>query len=189
MGSSNLHFQPSFTIISLFDIPVSKIASNRGALVAKRRLIARFAGNIKVPAILQLRTAASSSYGSTTHGTPPLHTSPSKPTRVVVRSESMPIDHILALLITERDKLNRAIEALQGPLKRRGRPPKNPLANAPAWVTGKPDKPERKKHSRKFTAAQRKEQSERVKAYWAAKKKAEAKSQPKTERKKTAKAA
>jgi hypothetical protein len=26
----------------------------------------------------------------------------------------MPTDHIVALLITERDKLNRAIEALQG---------------------------------------------------------------------------
>jgi len=31
-------------------------------------------------------------------------------------------DHILALLLSERDKLTRAIEALQGP-KRKGRPP------------------------------------------------------------------
>jgi hypothetical protein len=100
----------------------------------------------------------------------------------------MPIDHILALLIAERDKLNRAIEALQEPTKRRGRPPKNPLANAPAWVTGQPDKPQRKKH-RKFTAAQRKQQAQRMKQYWAAKKKAAARSQPKTGRKKTAKAA
>jgi hypothetical protein len=30
-------------------------------------------------------------------------------------------EHILTLLITERDRLNRAIEALQGPTKRRGR--------------------------------------------------------------------
>ena len=36
----------------------------------------------------------------------------------------MPTEHILSLLIAERDKLNRAIEALQGPAKRRGRPPK-----------------------------------------------------------------
>jgi len=36
----------------------------------------------------------------------------------------MPTEHIVALLIEERDKLNRAIEALQGPLRRRGRPPK-----------------------------------------------------------------
>jgi hypothetical protein len=33
---------------------------------------------------------------------------------------SMPTEQILALLIQERDKLNRAIEALQGPTKRRG---------------------------------------------------------------------
>ena len=37
----------------------------------------------------------------------------------------MSTEEIIALLITERDKLNRAIEALQGPGKRRGRPPKN----------------------------------------------------------------
>lgn len=35
----------------------------------------------------------------------------------------MPIEHILALLIAERDRLSRAIDALQGPTKRRGRPP------------------------------------------------------------------
>ncbi len=34
----------------------------------------------------------------------------------------METDHILALLISERDKLTAAIEALQGP-KRKGRPP------------------------------------------------------------------
>ena len=33
------------------------------------------------------------------------------------------VDHIVKLLIQERDKLNRAIEALQGSAKRRGRPP------------------------------------------------------------------
>ena len=73
----------------------------------------------------------------------------------------MPTEHILALLIQERDRLNRAIEALQGPLKRRGRPPKSvtaPLEEAP-----------RKK--RTFSAAQRKKQAERMKAYWAAKRK------------------
>src|SRR2546428_6071990 len=40
----------------------------------------------------------------------------------------MPIDHILPLLISERKKLNRAIEALHGPVKRRGRPPRNPVS-------------------------------------------------------------
>ena len=36
----------------------------------------------------------------------------------------MPTEHILSLLISERDKLNRAIEALGEPVKRRGRPAK-----------------------------------------------------------------
>ena len=74
----------------------------------------------------------------------------------------MPTDHILALLVAERDKLNRAIEALQG-AKRRGRPPKNPLALAISAA------PARKK--RTFSAAQRKQQAARMKAYWAAKRK------------------
>jgi hypothetical protein len=97
----------------------------------------------------------------------------------------MPTEQILALLIAERDKLTRAIEAIQGPTKRRGRPPKNPLTAA----TASHEPAQRKK--RKFTAAQRKEQSQRAKAYWAAKRKAEAKAQPKAARrpKKTAKAA
>jgi hypothetical protein len=80
----------------------------------------------------------------------------------------MPTEHIVALLIAERDKLNRAIEALQGPLKRRGRPPKNALATAATSVP-EPAAPARKK--RTFTAAQRKEQAARMKRYWAAKKK------------------
>jgi hypothetical protein len=40
----------------------------------------------------------------------------------------MPTEHIVTLLIQERDRLNRAIEALQGTVKRIGRPPKNPAA-------------------------------------------------------------
>jgi hypothetical protein len=39
----------------------------------------------------------------------------------VLRSPLM-TENILALLVAERDKLNRAIEALQVPIKRRGRP-------------------------------------------------------------------
>jgi hypothetical protein len=79
----------------------------------------------------------------------------------------MPTDHILALLIEERDKLSRAIEALQGPTKRRGRPPKNPPVSAPADVA----QPAKKKR-RRFTAAQREAASERMRQRWAAKKKA-----------------
>jgi len=76
----------------------------------------------------------------------------------------MPTDHILTLLIAERDKLNRAIEALQGATKRPGRPPKNAAVAAPA---SEPVAPKRKRRS----AAQRKAQAERMKAYWAAKRK------------------
>jgi len=83
----------------------------------------------------------------------------------------MPTEHILALLIQERDKLSRAIDALQGPIKRRGRPSKNPLAVATSAAAPEP----RKRKRRRFTAAQRKAQGKRMKAYWAAKKRAEAK--------------
>ena len=77
----------------------------------------------------------------------------------------MPTDQILTLLITERDKLNRAIEALQGSAKRQGRPPKNPLTAiaTPAAAPARERKPR--------SAAQRKAQAERMKAYWAAKRK------------------
>jgi hypothetical protein len=96
----------------------------------------------------------------------------------------MPTEQIVALLIQERDKLNRAIEALQGPTKRRGRPPKNPLTAATAG-------PAPKKHGRRFSAAQRKAASERMRLRWAAKRKVEAKVTKKAVRrvKKTAKAA
>src|SRR5437763_1314907 len=69
-----------------------------------------------------------------------------------VKILSMLTEQIVALLIAERDKLNRAIEALQGPTKRRGRPPKNPLAVTTSAAA--PSSP-RKRH-RRFTAAQRK---------------------------------
>lgn len=85
--------------------------------------------------------------------------------------------HIVSLLVAERDKLNRAIEALQGPTKRRGRPPKNPAfdynaPNVPDWVKPKTAAPAKKLKKRTFTAAQRKAFGKRMKAYWAAKKKA-----------------
>jgi hypothetical protein len=80
----------------------------------------------------------------------------------------MPTDDIVALLIAERDKLNRAIDALQGPTKRRGRPPKNALIAGVAPAA----EPAPKRKKRTFTAVQRKEQAARMKRYWAAKKKA-----------------
>jgi hypothetical protein len=103
---------------------------------------------------------------------------------------SMPTDHILALLLAERQKLDRAIEALQGPMRRRGRPPKIAVNGATPNTAFEPAQPAKKQH-RKFTAAQRKQQAERMKAYWAAKKKSATKplSKHASKQKKTAKAA
>jgi uncharacterized protein YciW len=91
----------------------------------------------------------------------------------------MPTEHIVALLIQERDKLNRAIEALQGSTKRRGRPPKN-LSN-----TSEPAQPAKRKR-RTFSAAQRAAAAERMRKMWAAKK---AKTKAASKPKKTAKVA
>jgi hypothetical protein len=114
----------------------------------------------------------------------------------------MDTTQIVALLMAERDRLNRAIEALQGPMKRRGRPPGKTAKAAqadyndptmPDWVKPKSalTKTVPKKGKRKFSAAQREAAAERMRQRWAAKKKAEAKPQPKTasKSKKTAKAA
>jgi hypothetical protein len=79
----------------------------------------------------------------------------------------MPTEHIVALLIAERDKINRAIEALRGS-RRRGRPPKNPaIMGAQAAASG----PSTNGQGTRMTAAARKAQSQRMKAYWAKRKK------------------
>jgi hypothetical protein len=78
----------------------------------------------------------------------------------------MPIQHILDLLIAERDRLSGAIAALQGTLPRRGRPAKTSLAVSEPVVAA----PKPAQGRRKFTAAQRKKQAERMKAFWATKK-------------------
>ena len=89
----------------------------------------------------------------------------------------MSIEQIVALLIAERDRLNHALEALQGPTKRIGRPPKVPVAMAaaaessPGVVAAAPATKKR----RGFTAAQRKAQSIKLKAYWKKRKAEEAK--------------
>lgn len=79
----------------------------------------------------------------------------------------MATEHIVALLIQERDRLNRALEALQGPAKRRGRPPKSAVAAvvAAAPVNAAPAKVKK----RGWTAAQKKAASARMKARWAKK--------------------
>jgi hypothetical protein len=90
----------------------------------------------------------------------------------------MATEHILALLTAERDKLNKAIEALGGAAKRRGRPPRNPLAIAASAHTPAKAAAPVKRRGRTFTAAQRKAAAERMRQRWAAKKKGE-KSSPK----------
>ncbi len=81
------------------------------------------------------------------------------------------ITDILAALTAERDKLNQAIAILQGSgiPKRRGRAPKNPLAAllAPASAA----QPKAKRARPKRTKAQREAQAERMRKYWAARKK------------------
>jgi hypothetical protein len=80
----------------------------------------------------------------------------------------MATEHIVSLLLAERDRLTRAIEALQGPAKRRGRPPR--AAAAPAASGPAKAKPRKR---RKLTAAEKKAASERMKAFWAARRKAQ----------------
>lgn len=86
----------------------------------------------------------------------------------MLRSRSMQTEQIVSLLVAERDRLNRAIEVLQGPTKRRGRPPKD-LAAVVAQTT----EPAPSTNGRRsgMTAAARKAQSQRMKAYWAKRKK------------------
>ena len=81
----------------------------------------------------------------------------------------MPVEHILSLLLEERGRLDQAIQALQG-TKRRGRPPK-----ALSAVSAAAAAPKKASGRKPRTAAQRKAQGERMKAYWAARKKAESK--------------
>lgn len=74
---------------------------------------------------------------------------------------------ILKLLIEERDKLNRAIEILGSDQPRRGRPPKS-LASIASNVTTMP----KRRGRPAMTPAEKAIQSKRMKAYWAAKRKA-----------------
>jgi hypothetical protein len=75
----------------------------------------------------------------------------------------MPTDHIVSLLIAERDKLSHAIEALQGSGNRPGRPPKSASSSAVA-------NPKHAVKKKGWTAAQKRAQAERMKAHWAKRK-------------------
>jgi hypothetical protein len=81
----------------------------------------------------------------------------------------MPTEQIVALLIQERDRLNRAIEALQGPTKRIGRPPNNPTLNHPSVRDGpKPVSATTPVHrKRTMSAAGRKAIRDGVRKRWA----------------------
>jgi hypothetical protein len=78
-------------------------------------------------------------------------------------------EHILSLLIAERDKLSKAIEALGGATKKPGRPSKSSEAPAVAAATSIAE-PKRRKR-KPLTASQKKAHSERMKAFWAARRK------------------
>ena len=75
----------------------------------------------------------------------------------------MPTDHILSLLLQERERLNRAIEALNGTTKRLGRPPKNPGGIPTVAAIAAPIK-----KRKPFSAAVRKRMALAQKKRWAA---------------------
>ena len=108
----------------------------------------------------------------------------------------MEISQIVALLVAERDRLNNAIEALQGTTKRRGRPPGSrrksvPVddPNMPDWVKPRSALSETvsKKKRRKSSKAQREAAAERMRQRWVVKK-AAAKAMNKSKPKKRVKA-
>jgi hypothetical protein len=82
----------------------------------------------------------------------------------------MATEQIVTLLILERDRLNRAIEALGAPVKRLGRPRKASKPTNAAIPAVAPAAPPIKKR-KPMTAAQKKALSKKMKAAWANRKK------------------
>jgi hypothetical protein len=80
------------------------------------------------------------------------------------------IEHILQLLIQERDRLSRAIEALQGPpAKRPGRPSKKPAPSATTAVAeAAPESNLAIKKRKPFSAATKRKMALAQKKRWAA---------------------
>lgn len=93
----------------------------------------------------------------------------------------MPIEQIVALLVAERNRLDAAIRALQGPAKRRGRPSKVSGAAVP------PAAPMARR--RKMSAAGRKAIADASRKRWAAIKAGKASSARVVERKRNLTAA
>jgi hypothetical protein len=79
----------------------------------------------------------------------------------------MGINEIVALLVAERDRIDRAIQALGAPVKRRGRPPKS----AASPVAMEPVASVQPRKRKALSPAQRKAHSERMRAFWAARRK------------------
>ena len=75
---------------------------------------------------------------------------------------------IVGLLIAERDRIDRAMRILQGTEPRRGRPPGR---RGPGRPAGRPKKAA-KRGRRGMSLAERKVASERMKKYWAERRKA-----------------
>ncbi len=89
------------------------------------------------------------------------------------------MDNILAVLIAERDKLDRAIAALQGGAKR-GRPPgRRGPGRPPGRPPGRKGPKRAAARRRGMSPAARKAASERMTAYWAARRKLKAQKQAK----------
>lgn len=89
----------------------------------------------------------------------------------------MSVEQIVALLVAERNRLDAAIRALQGPTKRRGRPPANKVS-APALSGSGPVA-----RKRRISAAGRKAIADAARKRWAAVKATKAPSAPVVERK------
>ena len=85
----------------------------------------------------------------------------------------MSTEQIVALLIAERDRLTRAIEALQGPRRRRGRPSKSGTFSFemnPQFVAVRADA-SKSSGRKKWTPAQKAEQAAKMRRYWAERRK------------------
>jgi hypothetical protein len=78
----------------------------------------------------------------------------------------MATEHIVALLIQERNKLDAAIAALGGGAKRRARPPKNSTPMAKSDSQRVRDAKISASNKAQWTSAKREAQAERMKAYW-----------------------
>ena len=79
----------------------------------------------------------------------------------------MRITEIVALLTAERDRLDAAIKALSDPATHHAKPSRKAMV-APSALTGAPPVARKRKP---LTAAQKKAHSERMKAFWAERRK------------------